>query len=107
MRLFALALVIVLAGACEADNPDAPDVAQRKAECRRLLDHIFRITPQAQGGLAGGPEVDPRRIEQLMARVPVEDIEQCAAVELPSVIACMQAAPDVATLRACIPAKQE
>lgn len=105
MKRFALALVIVLAGACE-DEKDSPEVAQRKAECRRLEEHIFRITPQAQGGLAGLPD-DPGRIEQLVAQVPVEDIEQCAAVKDRAVLACMQAAPDLAALRACIPAKAE
>lgn len=105
MRLFALAMVIVLAAGCE-EKQDSPEVAQRKADCRRLEAHIFQITPQAQGGLAGLPEVDPRRVEQLVAKLPVEDIEQCAAAR-PEVIACMQAAADVAALRACIPAKAQ
>jgi len=103
MTRLALILVIVFAGACE-DQKDAPEVAQRKAECRRLEEHIFRITPGPGGQL---PATDPGRIADLVAKLPVEDIEQCAAVKDRTVIACMQAAPDVATLRACIPAKTQ
>jgi hypothetical protein len=98
-----LALVAGLAGGCE-DNQDSPEVAQRKAECRALETHIVQITPRPGGG---GPETDPRRVEALVARIPIEDIEQCAAVKDRKVIACMQAAPDVAALRACIPRKSE
>ena len=103
MRFIALAMVIVLAGACE-DEKDSPEVAQRKAECRRLEEHIFQITPRP--GAEHG-ETDPKRIEELVAKVPIEDIQQCAVVKDRAVIACMQAAPDVAALRACIPAKTE
>jgi hypothetical protein len=106
MRSVALALVAaiaVLAGACEAEK-ETPEQALLKAECRRLEEHLFRITP-APGQTA--PETDPARIQQLVARVPVEDIEQCAAVKDRSRIACMMAAGDVAAVRACIPAQTE
>ena len=102
MTRAALILVIVFAGACE-DAKDAPEAAQRKLVCRQLEKHIFRITPGPGGEL---PASDPARIVELMAKVPVEDIEQCAAAK-PEAITCMLAAPDVATLRACIPAKPE
>lgn len=105
---FALVMVIVLASACE-DEQDAPDKAQRVAECRRLEDHIIRITPGPGGN---GPETDPKRIAELMAKIPIEDIEQCAAVDQSKVdehkaFECMRAANDVAALRACIPAKKD
>ncbi len=104
MTRFALVLVMVLAGAgaCE-DQKDSPEAALRKAECRQLEKHIFRITPGPGGEL---PATDQRRVAELMAKVPVEDIEQCTAAK-PAAITCMLAAPDVATLRACIPAKQD
>jgi len=102
MTRAALILVIVFAGACE-DAKDAPEAAQRKLVCRQLEKHIFRITPGPGGEL---PASDPARIVELMAKVPVEDIEQCAAAK-PEAITCMLAAPDVATLRACIPAKTD
>lgn len=102
----ALALAAVLAAGCEAET-DSPADAERKAECRRLEAHIFEITPRPGAGDAERGETDPRRIAELVAKVPVEDIEQCAAVKDRQVIACMQAAPDVAKLRACIPAKTE
>ena len=104
MRSVILAMVIVLAGACE-DEKDSPESAQRKAECRQLEEHIFRITPSPS--TRGGPEMDPGRIQELMAKVPVEDIEQCAAVKDRAVIACMQAARDVPAIRACIPPEHE
>lgn len=88
-----------LAAACEEEKDDAETVA-RKAECRQLEDHIFRITPQP--GTEHG-ETDPAKLAALMAKVPAEDIEQCAVVKDRKVIACMQAAPDVAAVRACIP----
>lgn len=90
-----------------ADNAEAadrkPEAADFKAECRRLEEHIFRITP-APGAERG--ETDPARLADLMAKVPIEDLEQCAAVDDRKVIACMQAASDVAGLRTCIPAKK-
>jgi hypothetical protein len=106
MTRFALILplaVLVLAAGCE-DEKDAPEAAQRKAECRQLEEHIISITPQPGAATA---EADPARIKALAARVPIEDIEQCAAVKDRKVIACMQAARDVAALRACIPAQSE
>jgi hypothetical protein len=112
----ALVVIALLAAACEEEN-DSPAVARRKAECRQLMEHIVRITPRP----GGGPETDPARIQQVVAQLPVEDIEQCAAVkdpvkpgeppppqgQTPRVIACMQAAADLPALRACIPAQAE
>ena len=102
MKLFALAWFLVLAAACDPGASDSPDVARRKAECKRLEDHIFRISPESQSRLAGLPPAEQQKvIDTLVAGVPVEDLEQCAAAE-PAVIACMQAAPDVAAIRACV-----
>jgi hypothetical protein len=109
MKSFAVALIVllfvVLAGACEDKSEnDSPEAARNTAECRRLEEHIFQITPGPGGAR---PVTDPKQLEGLMAKVPIEDIEQCAAVPDRKVIACMQAAPDVAALRACIPTKHE
>jgi hypothetical protein len=103
VRACALAIAVVLAGGCE-DEKDSPEDLQNKAECLRLEEHLFQITP-APGATA--PEADPARIKRLVDKVPVEDIALCAAVKNRGIIACMQAAPDVAALRACIPAKTE
>jgi hypothetical protein len=116
---YAVVVIALLAAACEEEK-DSPKVAQRKAECRQLMEHIVQITPRPGGG---GPETDPARVKQIVAKLPVEDIEQCAAIKdpappggggtetdpakTPRAIACMQAAPDVAALRACIPAQTE
>jgi len=102
MTRLALILIVVFAGACE-EVKESPEAVQRKAQCRQLEEHIFRITPGPGGEL---PASDPASIARLMAEVPVEDIEQCVAAR-PEALTCMLAAPDVATLRACIPAKTE
>lgn len=97
----ALLAIVVLAAACGQDKPDPPEIAQRKAECRQLFEHLFRISPQAQ--LQGLSEADQRkRIDELQARVPVEDIEQCAAADT-HVIQCMRGAADTAAVKACVP----
>ncbi|HET7501278.1 MAG TPA: hypothetical protein VFK02_09760 [Kofleriaceae bacterium] len=109
MRSFALAIIVALVAlsstGCE-DEKESPETAQHKAECRRLEEHIFQITPRP-GDPSGRGVTDPKEIERLVAKVPIEDIEQCAAVTDRKVIACMQAAADLAALRACIPTRKE
>jgi len=117
-----VAPVLAFTAACdeEADKPETAQhtAAQHKVTCRQLLEHILQITPRPG---SDRPETDPARIKELAARIPIEDIEQCAAVkdpvkpgepeppegQTPKVIACMQAATDVAALRKCIPAQAE
>jgi hypothetical protein len=117
-----IAPILAVTAACddEADKPEAvqPAAAQHKATCRQLIEHILQITPRPG---SDRPETDPARIKELAARIPVEDIEQCAAVkdpvkqgepappegQTPRVITCMQAATDVAGLHRCIPAQAE
>lgn len=97
--LLALALV-----ACSGDEQqDSAELASRKLECRRLEAHIFRITPQLTAQFAGMSEIDAqKRADELAAKLPAEDIDQCAAGE-PEVTACMATARDLASLKACIP----
>jgi hypothetical protein len=93
----------VFAAACGSPGVDPPDLAGRKAECRRLEAHILQISPESRRELDGLPEAErQKRLDKLVAKVPIEDIQQCAAAE-PAVIACMQRAPDVAAVRACVP----
>jgi hypothetical protein len=112
-----VAPVLVLTAACD-EEAGKPESAQRKSTCRQLMEHILQITPRPG---TDRPETDPARIAQLAARIPIEDIEQCEAIkdpvkkgepappegQTPRVIACMQAATDVAALRTCIPAQAE
>ena len=103
MNRIALSIALVFAAACGSEGVDPPDVAQRKAECRRLEAHILRISPESRRELDGLSEAEQqKRLDKLVAKVPIEDIQQCAAAE-PAVIACMQRAPDVAAVRACVP----
>ena len=115
MKRLMLVLVLVFAAACDEEEAK-PDPKQTM--CRQLMEHIFQITPRPG---SDRPETDPARIKELAAKLPIEDIEQCAAVkdpvkkgepappegQTPKVIACMQAATDVAALRKCIPAQAE
>jgi hypothetical protein len=86
----------------EADSP--ANTAANTAECLRLEDHVFEIMPRPE---TGHGEPDPKRRAELVAQLPVEDIEQCAAVKDRKVIACMLHAPDVTAMRACIPPAKE
>ena len=103
------ALTALAAAGCE-ETADAPELAARKAECRKLEEHIVQITPPPGGGQA---ETDPARIQRVVAQLPVEDLEQCAAALLdckpgaPCVIDCLRRATDPASLRGCIAAKPE
>jgi hypothetical protein len=99
----ALVFVLVFAAACD-EGADAPQNAPRAAMCRQLMTHIFQITPPPG---SDRPETDPARLQALTARVPIEDIEQCAAVKDEAVIRCMQEASDARALRKCIPAQAE
>jgi hypothetical protein len=117
-----VAPVLALTAACdeEADRPETAqhEATQHKVTCQQLIEHILQITPRPG---SDRPETDPARIKELAARIPVEDIEQCAAVkdpvkqgepappegQTPRVITCMQAATDVAGLHRCIPAQAE
>lgn len=104
-----LALGALAAGGCEEDQ-DAPDVAARKAECRKLEEHIVQITPPPGAAQA---EADPAKIQQVVAQLPVEDFDQCAAVlkdckpGAPCVIDCLRRATDPASIRSCIAVKPE
>jgi hypothetical protein len=106
-----LALAALTAAGCDGGaEQDPPDVAARKAECHKLEEHIVQITPRRGGG---PPETDPAKIQQIIAQLPVEDFEQCAAVlddckpGAPCVIDCLRRATDPASLRSCIAAKPE
>jgi hypothetical protein len=111
-RLAGCAIVALLlsVAACD-DGTEQSEAEPRAAVCRKLMVHIFQITPRPG---SDRPETDPGRIQELAARLPIEDIEQCAATKdaasaakKDAVLACMQAASDVAGLRACIPAQSE
>ncbi len=77
------------------EDQDTPEQAARKAECRRLARHNFE--------LAGVPAA---QLDEAVAKVPIEDIEQCGA-GFPESVACMQAATSIEVLHACVPATIE
>ena len=99
--LFALAVYATL----NDHEDDKPEVAARKAECRKLAAHLFEISPVTAGQ-------DPA---PLVAAVPIEDIEQCAAEDAgkdkvdhkPAAVRCMFDARSEDALRTCIPKHAE
>jgi hypothetical protein len=87
-------LIIALAvlAACDDPAPDTAEVVAIKAQCRTVLQHIVQITPQGQG-------TDPA---QVVAALPVEDLQGCVASE-PEIRDCMGTAADVAAVKKCLP----
>ena len=71
------------------EDKDAAEVAARKAECRKVIEHVISLTPDH-------PEV----------KTPIEDVEQCGAA-YPEAVACMGAAKDLAAVHDCIPVSVE
>jgi hypothetical protein len=90
--LFALGIYATLTD----EDKDEPAFAARKAECRKLVHHLIEMSPEAAGKSA----------EELAAKIPVEDIELCAA-SYPEAVACMQGAADLPAARACVPVAVE
>jgi hypothetical protein len=87
VAIFAAVFAIAIYATVHDENKQAADVAARQAECKKLVQHVIEISPQH-----AHQTVD----------VPIEDIEQCGAA-YPEVVACMEKAPDVAGVKACIP----
>jgi hypothetical protein len=84
-------------------DKDPPDAATRKAECRELAVHFVAISDQSHGSP-----------EEIAAKLPIEDIEQCAAADKdkqgnnrkPEVLACARDATSVDALKKCLPPRE-
>jgi hypothetical protein len=85
-----LALMLALLVACEEDKPDTAELARAKDDCKQLLKHIVTISPEAAG----------RNADEIVAALPIEDIQACMATD-PEVRKCMGEAKDVATVKDC------
>ncbi len=92
VAVFAAVFVIAVYATVHDENKQSPEVAARQAECRKLARHVIEISPQR----------GQRSPDDVLAKVPIEDIEQCGAA-YPEVVACMEKASDVAGVRDCIP----
>ena len=102
-RALAASLLGLTLAACSSAPVDSPEVAAKKTQCRALLVHVFRISPES--GLAGKPDDVAQPIaDKSVAALPAEDIDQCVAADA-KVIACMQRAQDIAGVKQCVPAK--
>ncbi len=71
------------------EDKDPPEVAARKAECRKVIDHIIALTP-----------------EHGEVQVPIEDVEQCGAAYA-GAVACMAQAQTLDRVKDCIPTAVE
>ena len=78
------------------ENKDAPEIAARKEQCRQVVRHLIEISPHRNG----------RSVDETVAKIPVEDIEQCGAA-YPESVTCMLKAADIATVKNCIPEQVE
>ena len=85
-----LALMLAFLVACDDDKPDTAELAHAKDECKQLLKHIVSISPEGQG----------RNADEIVAALPIEDIQACMATD-PEVRKCMGDARDVATIKEC------
>ena len=85
-----LMILAALLAACDDDKVEGAV----HDECKALLKHIVEISPQGKG-------VDA---EALVADLPIEDYQGCAATE-PEIRACMAKASDVAGIRKCAPSE--
>ena len=87
-----LIIAVLALCACEEDKADKPSMVAAKAECKQLIAHIAKITPQAQGTAP----------DEIVAKTSIEDLQACVASP-PEIRQCMLAAPDVAGVKKCIP----
>jgi hypothetical protein len=111
--LFVGILALGIYATVHDENQDSPAIAARKAECQKLEAHVFSIMPASQ--LEGLSEEErQKKLDELVAKLPIEDIEQCAAADKDKtgadrkagVLDCMKAARDEAGLKQCIPKPQ-
>jgi hypothetical protein len=104
-RIIATALLLAFA-ACSDEPIDTPDVVAKKAHCRALEAHVFRIASQSVHQFDGLDEAAAQKLAESMAdKLPPEDIDQCVVAE-PDIVACMTLAPDVRHVRECIPSDE-
>lgn len=88
MRRFTWLLVLLLG--CDEAKPDTAELAHAKDDCKQLLSHIVTISPEGQG----------RNADEIVAALPIEDIQACIATD-PEVRQCMGKATTVAAVKSC------
>jgi hypothetical protein len=101
-------LVVVLAvlAGCADEAVDSPEVIAKKEQCRALEAHMFQISPQSAAQFANLDEAAAKTLaDQMVAKLPAEDIDQCVAAET-DIISCMQLAADVSQVKRCIPSEE-
>jgi hypothetical protein len=103
--VFAVMFVIAIWGTLHDEQKDPAEIAARKEQCRQLERHIFELSPKHD-----------KSVDELVAGVPIEDIEQCAAADKdkktgvdrkPQVIACMMASSTLDAVKGCVPKPAE
>lgn len=105
MKRLALVVLVVLA-ACGDEAVDSAEVAAKKDQCRALEAHMFQISPQSADQFASlDPAAAKKLADEMAAKLPPEDINQCVAAET-DIISCMQLAPDVAHVKHCVPSDE-
>ena len=96
-------LLALVAGCGDEATVDTPEVAAKKDQCRALEAHMFQISPQSADKFSGLDDAAAKQLaDKMVAALPPEDIDQCVAAET-DIVSCMQLAPDVASVKRCIP----
>jgi hypothetical protein len=98
-----LVIALALLAACDEETVDSPEVAAKKEQCRTLEAHMFQISPQSADKFSNLDEAAAKQLaDKMVAALPPEDIDQCVAAET-DIISCMELAPDIASVKRCIP----
>lgn len=95
MKYLMIAALVFTACGSDEQKPDKPAVVAAKAQCKQVLTHIVQVSPQAAG----------RSVDEIVAGLPVEDLQSCVASE-PEIRACMLTAADVAAVKKCLPSEE-
>ncbi len=98
-----LALLVLLSAACAQGDPVDED-ERRTRECERLRDHSIDLRLRAAPRPAGmsDEEVNRHRATLAAAAGP-RFVDDCKSNWKDAQIACAQAAPNLDSLRACLP----
>jgi hypothetical protein len=94
VAMFTATIVIAIYATVNDVEQDPPDVAARKAECRKVIRHLIEISPGTHD------------VEEANKKVPIEDVEMCGAA-YPESVGCMATAKDAAAVKACMPEQVE
>jgi hypothetical protein len=87
-----LGLGVGMLAGCDEDKPLTAEAQAVQTECKQVLRHVVEISPQGKG----------EDVAAVVAALPIEDLQACAATE-PEIRGCIAHAADVDAVRKCPP----